>query len=187
MADNNTIARPYAEALFEVAQSENALQPYADALAAAKQLLADGRVNAFLSDPKLDDAKQLDFLRGLFAGVAGADSVFAGSNQHGSNFLRLLLEYGRVSVLPEIADHFEVLKAKIENSIDVTVTAATALSDAQQREIVEALQKRFGRDVILTTKVDEDLIGGAVIRAGDVVIDGSLRARLEGLANRLVA
>ena len=89
-------------------------------------------------------------------------------------------------MLPEIAEHFELLKADIENSVEATVTSATPLSQAQQDEIASSLKKRLGRDVSITTEIDENLIGGAVIRAGDVVIDGSMRARLEGLANALV-
>jgi F-type H+-transporting ATPase subunit delta len=187
MADKNTIARPYAQAIFEVAQADGALDELSESLAAGKQLLADGQVHTFLSNPSLDDGQRLEFLKGLFAAAAGADSVFAGGSQRGENFLKLLLEYDRVDVLPEIADHFEVLKANVENFIDVTITAATALSEAQKGEIVSALRTRFGRDIVLATEVDENLIGGAVIRAGDVVIDGSLRARLQGLANALVA
>ena len=98
----------------------------------------------------------------------------------------MLLENGRVSVMPEIATQFEALKAKIENSVDATVTTATKLSKKQVQEIAAALKKRLGRDVKIETEIDEKLIGGAVIRAGDVVIDGSLRARLEGLAAALV-
>ena len=89
-------------------------------------------------------------------------------------------------MLPEIAAHFEVLKADVENSVEATVTSATPLSSSQQDEIASSLKKRLGRDVNITTEIDENLIGGAVIRAGDVVIDGSLRARLEGLANALI-
>ncbi len=107
-------------------------------------------------------------------------------NQSGTNFLKLLIEYGRIAVLPEIAEHFEALKADIENTVDVTVTSATALNAAQQSEISTALKARLGRDINLETEIDENLIGGAVIRAGDVVIDGSLRARLDGLANALI-
>ena len=125
--------------------------------------------------------------RPLFAGAAGKDSVFAGSSEHGTNFLKLLLEYGRVDVLPEISDRFDALKAEVENTVDVTVASAAALSAAQVSEIEASLKSRLGRNVNLSTEIDEDLIGGAVIRAGDVVIDGSLRARLEGLANALVA
>ena len=91
-----------------------------------------------------------------------------------------------MAVLPEIAAHFEALKAKVENSVDVTVTSATKLSEKQVQEIASSLKKRLGSDVKVETEIDEKLIGGAVIRAGDVVIDGSLRARLEGLANCLV-
>jgi len=87
--------------------------------------------------------------------------------------------------LPEISAHFEALKADVENSVDAVVTSATALSDEQTEEIARSLKTRLGRDVRITTEIDENLIGGAVIRAGDVVIDGSLRARLEGLANAL--
>lgn len=187
MADNYTIARPYAEAAFEVAQADGNLDQLSQSLEAGRALMEDGQVEAFLSNPTLTDAERLKFLQGLFASAAGDDSVFAGSNQHGTNFLKLLLEYGRVNVLPEISEHFETLKAQIENSVDVTVTSATELSEEQKAEIAAALKSRFNRDIVLTTKTDEKLIGGAVIRAGDVVIDGSLRARLEGLANALVA
>ena len=187
MADNNTIARPYAEAIFEVAQADGMLSEMSEALATAKQLMADGQVEELLGNPSLTDAKRLEFLKDLIAAADGKGSVMAGGNQKGENFLKLLIEYGRVAVLPEISDHFEALKQDVENSLDVTVTSSTELSDAQQKEITDALKKRFGRDITLTTEVDENLIGGAVIRAGDVVIDGSLRARLEGLANALVA
>jgi F-type H+-transporting ATPase subunit delta len=187
MADSRTIARPYAQAAFDVARDENALGELSESLSAGKALMEDGEVEAFLSNPTLTDAQRLEFLQGLFAKVVGPESVFAGKSEHGTNFLKLLLEYDRVAVLPEISDHFERLKQETENSIDVTVTAATELNDGQRREIIEALKKRFGRDVTLATDIDENLIGGAVIRAGDVVIDGSLRARLQGLANALVA
>ena len=111
--------------------------------------------------------------------------MFAGGSQHGTNLLKLLLENGRVAVLPEISEQFEALKAKVENSIDAVITSAAPLSDALQKAIASALSKKLGREVRISTEVDENLIGGAVIRAGDVVIDGSLRARLEGLANAL--
>ena len=119
------------------------------------------------------------------AKVAGEQSVFAGRSDHGTNFFRLLLENRRVAVLPEIADRFEALKADLENRVDVTVTSAGPVSERQIDEISTALRERLGRDVNIEMKIDENLIGGAVIRAGDVVIDGSLRARLEGLANAL--
>ncbi len=187
MADNNTIARPYAVAAFEVASEGGDLARWSAALDTAAELLADGQVVTFLGNPSLTAEQRLQFLAGLFAVAGSGDSVLAGGDDKGTNFLKLLLEYGRVSVLPEIAEHFGALKANVENTVDVTVTSAAPMSDVQQQAIAKALQKRLGRDVRLRTEIDESLIGGAVIRAGDIVIDGSLRARLDGLTNALIA
>ena len=186
MADNNTVARPYAHAVFDVAQEHNALAELAASLGAARELLADGRVAEFLAKPTLSDEQRLAFLTGLFARAVGDGSVFAGGSEHGTNFLKLLIENDRVAVLPEIANHFDALKAAVENTVDATITSAAPLSDKQRDEIAKALKARLGRDVRVETEIDETLIGGAVIRAGDVVIDGSLRARLDGLANALI-
>lgn len=186
MADNNTIARPYAQAIFDVARENEALGDLSTALNAAAGLLADGQVAEFLQTPTLTDAQRLEFLQGLFASAMGDGSVLAGGSRHGTNFLKLLIEYDRVGVLPEIATHFDALKADVENTVDVTVRSATELSDKDRAAYTAALEKRFGRKVSLTTEIDENLIGGAVIRAGDVVIDGSLRARLSGLATALI-
>lgn len=187
MADNHTIARPYARAVFEVARDNGTIAELSASLGAGKALLADGRVATFLANPGLDDAKRLRFLQALFADTAGSNSVFAGGSEHGTNFLKLLLENDRVDVLPEIADRFDALKAEIENTVDVTVTSASPLNEQQKNEIASALRERLGRAVSLTTEIDENLIGGAVIRAGDVVIDGSVQSRLTGLANALIA
>ena len=184
MADNNTIARPYAQAVFELANEHGTLADWGSALETAGELLADGQVADFLSDPALNNDKRLEFLTGLF-GKAGAKTL-AGKDEKGTNFLKLLLENRRVAVLPEIAEHFEVLKARIENTVDVVVKSASKLSAEQQKAMASALEKRLGRSINLETEIDENLIGGAVITAGDVVIDGSLRARLEGLSNALV-
>ncbi len=186
MADTNTIARPYAKAAFELARENDELAAWSEALATASDMLADGRVVSFLANPALTEAKQLEFLTGLFA-AGGTAAVLDGSNTHGRNFLKLLLENDRIGVLPDIATHFDTLKSDVENTVDVTVTSAVPMSSEQQAQVITALQKRLGRSVNLTTEIDKDLIGGAVIRAGDVVIDGSLRARLEGLARALTA
>ena len=184
MADNNTIARPYAQAVFELAHEANDLEGWSKSLDIARSLLADGQVVAYLADPAFSNEQRLDFLTGLFA-KAKATKV-AGKNKQGTNFLKLLLEYGRISVLPEIAEHFEVLKAKVENVVDVVITSASVISKKQQNAISKALRDRLGRDVNIETEIDENLIGGAVIKAGDVVIDGSLRSRLEGLSTALI-
>jgi len=184
MADNITVARPYAQAIFELANDAGALGPWSESLTIAGQLLADKALVEYLGNPEFNDEQRLDFLSGLFA-KAGAN-VFAGNETHGTNFVKLLLENGRAAVLPEISTHFDALKAKVENSVDATVTSATELSKTQVDEIATALKARLGCEVRIETEIDENLIGGAVIRAGDVVIDGSLRARLEGLANSLI-
>ena len=183
MADNNTIARPYAQAVFDLANESGDLATCSEALDVASQFMADGLVAEYLGDPAFNNDQRLEFLTGLFS-KAGA-SVLGGKDKKGTNFLKLLLEYRRVAVLPEIAEHFEAMKAVVENVVDVTVTSASAISKKQQDTISKALRERLGRDVNIETQVDENLIGGAVIRAGDVVIDGSLRARLEGLATAL--
>ena len=185
MADNNTIARPYARAIFRVAQAGNALGRASVSLAVASGIMQDGTVAKFLGNPALDDDARLGFLAALFRDAEGADSLFGGDDEHGTNMLRLLLENGRIGVLPQIARHFEAMKAEVENTVDVTIASATRLSRDQEDAIVGALKTRLGREVRLTTVIDESLIAGAVIRAGDVVIDGSVRARLDGLSNAL--
>ena len=187
MADNHTIARPYAEAAFELARGAQTVDQWCGALQLAGALTADGRVAKFLANPGLTDRERLEFLTSLFKAAGGEKSIFAGGNREGTNFLKLLLEYERVAALPEMAEHFEALKAATENTVDVTVTSATELSAGQRQAIVTALEARLGREVQLDVVLDENLIGGAVIRAGDVVIDGSLRSRLTSLSNALVA
>ncbi len=184
MADNNTLARPYAQAVFELANESDDLAGWSKSLDVAGTLLADGQVVTYLGDPAFSNEQRLDFLTGLFA-KAKANKV-SGKDKQGTNFLKLLLEYGRIGVLPEIAEHFEVLKAEVENVVDVMVTSASAISKKQQDAISKALRERLGREINIETEIDENLIGGAVIKAGDVVIDGSLRSRLEGLATALI-
>jgi F-type H+-transporting ATPase subunit delta len=187
MADNNTIARPYARATFELADGNKNLAGWSAALLVAKDVMADGQVARFLANPSLTNDQRMGFLTETMSAVGENSSVLAGNDEQGNNFLKLLLEYRRVSVLPEISEHFEALKAAVENTVDVTVTSASELSAAQQEAVTAALKERLGRDVNISTEIDENLIGGAVIRAGGVVIDGSLRTRLESLANALIA
>ena len=184
MADNNTIARPYAQAVFELANDAGDLGPWSESLEIAGQLLADQALVEYLGNPEFNDEQRLEFLTGLFAKAKA--KLLSGKDAKGTNFLKLLIENRRVGVLPEIATHFEASKARVENSVDAVVTSASKLSKQQIDDIAKALKTRLGRDVKIETEIDENLIGGAVIRAGDVVIDGSLRARLEGLATALI-
>ena len=129
MADNNTIARPYAQAVFELANDAGDLGPWSESLAVAGQLLADKGLVEYLGNPEFNNEQRLEFLAGLFE-KANA-SVLAGGNDKGTNFLKLLLENRRMAVLPEISEHFETLKARVENSVEATVTSATKLSSKQ--------------------------------------------------------
>ncbi len=184
MADKHTLARPYAVALFDLARHAGHLEAWSEALAVAAQVAGDGRVLAAMQDPKHSDADRVGLLTRLFAGTP-AESLLGGGDQYGANLLKLLVEYDRVDVLPEISELFEAMKAEAENTLDVTVTAAAPLSDELARRIRAALEKKLGREIHLSTAVDEELLGGAVIRAGDFVIDGSVRSRLGKLANVL--
>ncbi|MDG2288158.1 MAG: F0F1 ATP synthase subunit delta [Woeseiaceae bacterium] len=184
MADNNTVARPYAQAVFDIANEAGDLVQWSESLTVAGQLLADVALVEYLTNPEFNNEQRLKFLTGLFK-QSGA-KLLAGGNEKGTNFLKLLLENRRIAVMPEIAEHYETQKAKVENTVDAVVTSATELSKSQVSDIAATLKKRLGCDINVETDVDENLIGGAVIRAGDVVIDGSLRARLESLAIALI-
>jgi F-type H+-transporting ATPase subunit delta len=178
MADRLTVARPYAKAAFAQAKADGRLGPWSGALARAAATVRDARVRALFGSPKVTAPQ----LAGLVAGVAG-DELDA----QGRNFIALLAEARRLPFLPEIAQIFDALKADAERVVDVHITAAVALPEAEGAQLKAALEKRFDRKVRLESSVDPSLIGGAVVRAGDLTIDGSLQARLARLARDLVA
>ena len=184
MADSHTLARPYAQAVFEMAQATGTLEQWSNALGAAAEIGGHDEVQAVIADPKMSEADQVRFLTDLLRS-AGESYLLGGENREGTNFLRLLVENDRVGVLPEIAERFDQLKDETENTVDVTVTTAEPISDEQLATIRRALEERLGKRSDITTQTDKDLIGGAVIRAGDFVIDGSVRSRLEKLATAL--
>ena len=106
-------------------------------------------------------------------------------NQEGQNLLRLLVQNGRLPLLPEIARLYEELKADKQRLVNVHVVSAYVLKPAQERQIADALKQKLGREIRITSEKDPDLIGGIHIRAGDLVIDGTVRGRLQQLANEL--
>jgi F-type H+-transporting ATPase subunit delta len=129
-----------------------------------------------LGSPKVTDVQLADLV-----------SVIAGAEGYARNFIALLAENGRLPFLPEIAQLFDRLKADAESMIEVQITSAAPMASKEQSALVGSLEQRFGRKVNLHTAVDADLIGGAVVRAGDLTIDGSLKSRLERLALDLSA
>jgi F-type H+-transporting ATPase subunit delta len=175
-ADESTIARPYAEAVFEHASETNNLERWTDTLEFLAALVNDSQVSAFLDDPKVDRGTIGTLLLDI-----GGDRL----SQEAQNFLRLLVDGKRLQVLPEIARMYEELKRERQGTLDVLVVSAYAVNAVQQKKLAEALGKHFGREVVLTTEKDPALIGGIKIRAGDTVIDYSLQGQLTRLANEL--
>ena len=176
MAERATIARPYAKAAFEYAREANAFAGWSQGLKLAGQIAADPRVAALTKSPLLTAAD----LAGVIIDVAGA-ALDVGMQ----NFVRVLAENHRLLLLPEIATHYEELRAAVENTLDVEVISAVTLSDAQADKLKQALSTRLKRTVRMQNSVDSTLLGGAIVRAGDLVIDGSLKGRLERLATDL--
>lgn len=176
MADKSTIARPYAKAAFEEARDRGRLGPWSEALRTAAAIVGDSRVEALLGNPRVTPEE----LATLVVEIAGAQL-----DQEGRNFVRTLADNRRLALLPEIAAHFDELKSQAEGVVDVTVTSAAPLDDSQRSKLTAALERRLGRAVRLQCATDSALIGGAVLRAGDLVIDGSLRGRLERIAYAL--
>jgi F-type H+-transporting ATPase subunit delta len=178
MAERTTTARPYAKALFKVAQKGSTLGATSASLMRAAEVVTDPRVRALLGSPHVTAPQLAEFVTGITG---------AGLDEYGRNFIALLAQNRRLGFLPEIAALFERMKADAENAVDVEVISATALSPDQQGRYTAALQKKLGRSVRLHTKVDGTLLGGAVLKAGDLVIDGSIKGRLERLATDLTA
>lgn len=176
MAEKQTLARPYAEAVFEVARAQNQLKRWSEMLAFIAAVAADERMRRIADDPRVNRARFL----ALFLGVCDQQV-----DEYGANFVRLLVDNRRLALLPEIVTQFEALKAEAEARVEATVVSAFALETAQLQHIGEALRRKLGREVTLTTQVDQALLGGVVIRAGDLVIDGSVRGRLQELAAHL--
>lgn len=176
MAERATIARPYAKAAFEYARDANALPQWSQGLKIAAEIVADPRVAALAKNPALSAGD----VAGLIADVAGPrlDAAMR-------NFVGVLVENHRALLLPEISARYETERAEIENTVDVEVISAVALDPAQQDKLDRALSGRLKRRVRMHNTVDASLMGGAVVRAGDLVIDGSIKGRLEQLATVL--
>lgn len=176
MAERATIARPYAKAAFEYAREANAFAAWSQALARLAEIVADPRVAALTKSPQWSAAD----VASLVTDVAGASL-----NDGMQNFVGVLAEDHRLLLLPEIAAHYEQFRSAVENTVDVEVVSAVKLDAAQSDKLSAALARRLKRNVRMKNSVDATLLGGAVLRAGDLVIDGSLKGRLERLATEL--
>ncbi|CAN5704427.1 MAG: F0F1 ATP synthase subunit delta [Gammaproteobacteria bacterium] len=175
MQETATLARPYAQAVFERSREGAQWDEWSGALAFLRLLMQDPMMHKIALDPRIERPK----LERLIFDLAG-DRL----TPEIRNLIRVLLDAGRLQVLPEIARLFEELRAEAQGSIDVEVISAFDLSAEQEQVIVAAMKRRVGKDLKVTTRIDRGLIGGAIVRVGDLVIDASLRGRLQQLSTR---
>lgn len=169
MSQTMTLARPYARAAYTTARAAGTTADWSQALAFAARMAADPQLAGVLGDPRLtrDDAVRMVAPEGASEPVRG--------------FLGLLAQNGRLGVLPEISGLFEQARAEAENIVRAKVVSASPMTQAEVESLKASLKRRFGREVEVETSIDESLIGGALIDAGELVIDGSLRGKLQRL------
>ncbi|MFN3751165.1 MAG: F0F1 ATP synthase subunit delta [Thiobacillus sp.] len=173
MSELSTLARPYAEAVFRLAQADNDLAGWSQRIATLAMIVSDPQVAALIADP----AVPAERVAALVIEVAGGEL-----GERGANLVKVLAENDRLTLLPEIRTQFEALKADAEGTLEATITSAQPLTQAQIDDLVAGLKAKFNRDVHVQTAVDPELIGGAVIAIGDQVIDGSVKGRLQKMA-----
>jgi F-type H+-transporting ATPase subunit delta len=176
MAELTTLARPYARAAFEVAQFADSLQTWSTMLNQLAAIVSSENVVAVLSSPSLTGEEQA----GIVIGLCG-DEI----NAQAQNFISVLAENKRLELLPEIVELFDIYKAEQEKTVEVDVLTAFPLADATEESIAKALKERLQRDVNIHSEIDKSLLGGMIIRAGDLVIDGSVRGKLSKLAEAM--
>jgi F-type H+-transporting ATPase subunit delta len=178
MAEPSTVARPYAEAAFRLADDAGALAKWSAALSALAQVAADARVRASIVDPNLSHDQIAGLIISILAGKLSGEM---------ENFVRVLAENGRLELLPEINEQFAALRNEREGVVEAEVLSAFELSDAQIADLAQRLEKKTGRKVRTTVQIDKNLIGGVKVVIGDKVIDGSARGQLAALENALKA
>ncbi len=178
MAESITIARPYAKAAFQAAKESQALTQWSEMLGYASAVAVDENMEIILDHPALTSEQKAQF----FIDVCGDNLT-----SEGKNFVYVLSEHNRLGLISDIAELFESYRALLERSIDVKVESAFELSDAQSEKLAQALSKKLDRTVVIETKVNQDLIGGVIIHANDMVIDASVRGKIAKLAEAISA
>ncbi len=176
MAELSTIARPYTKAAFQTALEQKALDKWSEMLSLAATATQDEQVSQLLSNPALAADQKAGLVLDICSGKL---------DEQGKNFIQLLAEYKRLSILPEISALFDRLKAEHEKSVHVSVTSAFKLTKEQQTKLAQAIGKKLDRVVEISAVIDKALIGGVVIRTEDLVIDGSVRGKLQKLADAM--
>ena len=176
MAEAITVARPYAQAAFMVASEQQALKDWSEMLSLLAGIADDASMRDLIDSPHVTETQLAD----LFVKIAG-ERV----NEKCANFIRVLAANGRLKLLPEIAALYEIQRRAAEGSVQAELVTAFPASESQQAEVIASLSKRLGREVELSCSTDSELLGGAIIRAGDLVIDGSVRGKLQRLGTAL--
>ena len=176
MAELSTLARPYAKAAFDFARDKGALAQWSEQLAVCAAVAADAGMASVLGNPSLTDEQQAQTLNEVCGDATSAEV---------KNFVVVLADNKRLPLLPEITTQFDLLKANLEKSVDVEVVSAFDLDDATAEKLAGVLGQKLEREVKVSTSTDADLLGGVLIRAGDLVIDGSVRGRLNKLAEAM--
>ncbi len=177
MADNASIARPYAKAVFELAQETNSYDGWSAALDHLSAISQDEKFIALVNDPRVEDSKVAELLTDV-----AKDSLPEG----GANFVNLLVQNGRLLALANIKQQYGDLVAKAKALVNAKVTTALPLSADQKTSLTSALEARLGMKVEIDENVDASIVGGAIIQAGDLVIDGSAKGRLSKLTSALM-
>jgi len=174
--ESTTIARPYAEAAFSRAVETDKLDTWEEMLGLLATVVADDDIAALVSNPRMDGAQLTELMLAIGGGRL---------TDEGQNFVRILVENKRLGVIGDISDMFGEMKSAQEGALDVVISSAFPIKPAQEAQLVEALQKKLGREIRISSEEDPELIGGVRIRAGDLVIDGSIREQLNRLSNEL--
>ncbi len=173
MTDFTTAARPYANAVYDLAHESSELDSWSDALANLAAVVNDAQMSKLLDAPESGKSQKGE----LIIQVLG-DKL----NEQQQNLVKLMAENGRLKLMPDVLEQFEVARAKAENKVEAEVISAFELSAKQTSELVNTLKNKLGCEVTLTTTIDKSLIGGVVIKAGDIIIDASMKSQLNSLA-----
>lgn len=181
MSDSVTIARPYAKATFEYALAKQRLAAWSEYLSKLSGIVSEASAQSFITNPATNATQHNELLASLLGKISKEDE------EQVKNLIATLAHNKRLSVLPDIALLFNEMRNEQEKTIVVTVSSYSELSKDQQQSLSQALSKRLQREVTLNILIDEELIGGAVIHAGDLVIDGSVRGKLNKLRTDLAA
>ncbi len=176
MSELSTLARPYAEAVFKIAVETKTVSDWSDMLSFLSFVMQDHEMVAIVANPKVSQEQLTTLLLDICQGQL---------KKQGENLVKLLVQNDRLILASQISELFEAYKAEHEGYVDVEITSAFALTKEEQKKVAITLKKQLGKDVQITTSIDKSLIGGYIAKAGDKVIDGSVKGQLQQLAKKL--